>query len=522
MNIIKYYRKAILRPTYNFFWSKKEQNQQKTGKNDEKNQNQTGEWKGKEEYLADLRKKRDEYEKMKIKNEKEVHTQTIRQAREHEVNYGKVDFAKVFIDNINIQYSNEFKHPEEMFNFLGTLKVQLTEQNLMSCVNAFIQFADKITEDDLIRYEFQEFQAILTKQIRIISNVENLIKITKLLDILCLPSEHEIWGQLEISILNRMSKLTLKQLLEILSHLSNQKEGSDQFWDQCENQIYGEINKLSDLNLQYQSVISTMMCYWRVQRGTKQFIRNLVGIMLQNSQDQQIYQQLPINTIIQGILVMGQLCEKQDIADIVKSQQFKNYFDGVEQYLLKQFDSLNFEQICLISQGFGFEFGSDLLIQKLEGKILENFDKYELQELKFIIKSFLLSYRGSKKLFKMMMNKISSLKHEFTSIELAEIVKSYYITENDNQEFYADIERKILQRLKEVREISPQEIYEIAYSYLITRIGSREFYKLLEIVITFRFDDLRQNAILMSKLHDLYLKSALCDTKLIERMASVL
>lgn len=37
-----------------------------------------------------------------------------------------------------------------------------------------------------------------------------------------------------------------------------------------------------------------------------------------------------------------------------------------------------------------------------------------------------------RKLFKMMMNKISSLKHEFTSIELAEIVKSYYITENDN------------------------------------------------------------------------------------------
>ncbi|CAD8079440.1 unnamed protein product [Paramecium sonneborni] len=521
MNIIKYYRKTSLRPAFNFFW-RKEANQSKTGKNDEKNQNQTGEWRGKEEYLSDLRKKREEYEKMKIKNEKEIHTQTIRQAREHEVNYGKIDFAKVFIDNINIQYSSEFKHPEEMFNFLGTLKVQLTEQNLMSCVNAFIQFADKITEDDLIRYEFQEFQAILTKQIRIISNVDNLVKITKLLDILCLPSDHEIWGQLEISILNRMSKLTLQQLLEILTHLSNQKEGSDQFWDQCENQIKDEIHKLKDINQQYQTVIQTLMCYWRVQRGTKFFIRGLIEIMLQNSQDQTIYKDLPLNSIIQGVLVMGQLCEKQDTADIVKSQPFKNYFNDVEQFLMKQFDSLNFEQICLVSQGFGFEFGSEKFMQKLESKIFENFDKYELQELKLIIKSFLLSYRGSKKLFKIMMNKISSLKHEFTSIEIAEIVKSYYITENDNQEFYADIERKILQRLKEVREITPQEIYEIAYSYLITRIGSREFYKLLEIVITFRFDDLRQNAILMSKLHDLYLKSALCDTKLIERMASVL
>lgn len=41
-------------------------------------------------------------------------------------------------------------------------------------------------------------------------------------------------------------------------------------------------------------------------------------------------------------------------------------------------------------------------------------------------------------------------------------------------------------------------------------------------VITFRFDELKDNAILMSKLHDLYLKSALCDAKLIERMAAVL
>lgn len=89
-----------------------------------------------------------------------------------------------------------------------------------------------------------------------------------------------------------------------------------------------------------------------------------------------------------------------------------------------------------------------------------------------------------------MINKILTLKHEFTSIELSHIVKAYYITENDNTEFYLEIERKgiklinlVLQRLKEVREITPEEIFEIAFSYLITRVGTREFYKLLEIVI---------------------------------------
>lgn len=41
-----------------------------------------------------------------------------------------------------------------------------------------------------------------------------------------------------------------------------------------------------------------------------------------------------------------------------------------------------------------------------------------------------------------MINKILTLKHEFTSIELSHIVKAYYITENDNTEFYLEIERK--------------------------------------------------------------------------------
>jgi hypothetical protein len=46
-----------------------------------------------------------------------------------------------------------------------------------------------------------------------------------------------------------------------------------------------------------------------------------------------------------------------------------------------------------------------------------------------------------------MMKKISALKHEFSSIELSQIVKSVYITENDNQEFYTDIEKKSMQAL---------------------------------------------------------------------------
>lgn len=52
-------------------------------------------------------------------------------------------------DNINIRFVEEFKHPEELFNFLGSVRVKLTEENIIFCINAFIRLANFITEKDL-------------------------------------------------------------------------------------------------------------------------------------------------------------------------------------------------------------------------------------------------------------------------------------------------------------------------------------------------------------------------------------
>lgn len=60
--------------------------------------------------------------------------------------YGKVDYAKVLIDNINLRTVTQFKHPDELFNFISTIKVKLTEENLMECVAAMINLSDKLTE----------------------------------------------------------------------------------------------------------------------------------------------------------------------------------------------------------------------------------------------------------------------------------------------------------------------------------------------------------------------------------------
>lgn len=43
-----------------------------------------------------------------MKQQKEAQTLSQRQAREHEVNFGRVDYARVLIENINIFHTSKF------------------------------------------------------------------------------------------------------------------------------------------------------------------------------------------------------------------------------------------------------------------------------------------------------------------------------------------------------------------------------------------------------------------------------
>lgn len=121
-------------------------------------------------------------------------------------------------------------------------------------------------------------------------------------------------------------------------------------------------------------------------------------------------------------------------------KDFKQFFERQEAALLPQLRDLQFDQVCLIAQGFGFDFGSDQLFQSLEELVLKDFE-YGLNEIKLIMKSFLLTYRGSKRLVALLMEKALALRYEFNITELSQIVKAVYITENDSEQFYYTIER---------------------------------------------------------------------------------
>ncbi|KAM3138809.1 hypothetical protein pb186bvf_009012 [Paramecium bursaria] len=509
-----------------FFWGKGQQSQQKEQKDQKQPKEQ---WNGKEEYLKEIRQQREEYENLRIKQQKESKTQEQRQFRDYEVEYGRIDYAKIMVQNINILTTSEFQHPDELFNFIQSVKIKLTEENLMKCITSMINMSNKLTEEDLLRVEYYEFLHLLSINCRVLSKTNHILQLAQLLDLLCVDTEHQVWKEFEILLLRKIDTFKLGDFTRLLTHLSNQREGTDHFWDKCENYIKGLLEQ-EDQKDKLENTIQIFVSYWKVMKGTKPFAEFMVNILLKEYNKPDVVTNIDLNSIVQTMTVISNITKAQALDKPTQNIQFKQLFSTLESEITKRIDQLDLEQVCLVAQGFGFDYGSNQLLGKLESIILKDFDKYSIIELRSILKGFVFTYRGSKKLFSLLKNKVTALKHDLTINELVSIVKAFYITENDDQQFYTDIEKRVLGRLKEVKDISLLEIHDIVHSYTITRIGSRELYKLLEIVnITFifqiinhRFDDIRQDAIILGKLYDYYSRSGLCDPDLLQRIGSFL
>lgn len=292
-----------------FFWRKKKE------EGDEKVRERP-EWKGKEEYLKEMQKEREAFEKERREEKVKEETLEQREKREYEVKYGKVDFAKVMIENINIRMTDSFRHPEQLFNFLQNLRVRLSEDNLLNCVASFIELAGQVTEEDLHRPEFRDFLALLANQAGIISSSDNFRLVFQFLDIYCVESQNPIWQTMEILLLKRLNQLDIDTLSQIFSHLGNQREGSDLLWDSSENHIQTLLKNQTHNKAFY--AIRFELAYWKLRKGTKPFVEALNKIIhaaMNQGED------LPINSLIQLASIQSSLLD-QKVPTIPDSNPF--------------------------------------------------------------------------------------------------------------------------------------------------------------------------------------------------------
>jgi hypothetical protein len=72
----------------------------------------------------------------------------------------------------------------------------------------------------------------------------------------------------------------------------------------------------------------------------------------------------------------------------------------LEAKVLKQADTLTLKQACLIGAGFGTSYGSEELFKTIEGIVVENYSKIDIEGLRMVLHGLLFNQRISKNLLK--------------------------------------------------------------------------------------------------------------------------
>lgn len=90
------------------------------------------------------------------------------------------------------------------------------------------------------------------------------------------------------------------------------------------------------------------------------------------------------------------------------------------------------------------------------------------------------------------MPRIQSVIDTFTCRELLYILYGYFKIGHAPKQFIRELEAKVVQTLRQVESVEPEEVQLMCQVFCRSRLGSRDLHKLLETVILTRLDDIKQ------------------------------
>ena len=53
-------------------------------------------------------------------------------------------------------------------------------------------------------------------------------------------------------------------MIKAITHLSNQKEGSDYFWDTCEKFLITKVEEENDVLNKTNAIVKSLLAYWKL------------------------------------------------------------------------------------------------------------------------------------------------------------------------------------------------------------------------------------------------------------------
>jgi hypothetical protein len=513
----------------------------------------------KELYLKELTSDREALEQERTECLDAVAQYSKRKAKEIEVLTASIDFAKVSVENLTL-FPSEFRHPDELRYYVGSVKHRLTEENLLKCLNGYIKFAPILAQglfelenpdttkeripkssinENIPFYNMnksndpQKIEGNNDNSEHLGSNLSTPLSASDLssfsnfimliqshlpsasmkftlaaaffADIYCLQKKDGFWEILERKVLFFREKLKIEDFLLIFGCFTRQREGSEYFYERSEEIIENKWGSLDTPTL-----IGILKSFYLVRYGTTRFVVRL------------------LEKLEEGLAEIGKTSLIDFLEVYVHSSYMKEKVIEMLEEKFKKMEGLSIGEIGRIATAFGSYRGSNALFAVLEDRaraamgkdlrieIKNDTPTISLEELKIILSGFLFSSRGSKDFFETIKPILLHYIEQLTPIEYSKLFKflstNGYLKEKPMQIY---LEKKIVARLKEIKEINAEEIAEIVKNVCISRHGSRELYKLMELVVGHKIDEICNHPKAGSQIYRYYETSGLCSSELL-------
>lgn len=398
-----------------------------------------------------------------------------------------------------------------------------------------IKLSNPLSTSDLS--SFSSFLLLLRSHFPSTSSSSLLLSAAVFGDLYCVREKEGFWEGLERKVLFMREKLKIEDFLSIFGCFSRQKEGSEYFYERSEETIENGWGTLG-----IEGLVGIMKSFYRVRLGTTTFVVRLLG------------------KVEERLGEAGKTCLIDFLEVYVHSSYLKEkVMKLVEERLLEMLEELSVVDIGRITTAFGTYRGSASLFTVFEKKIISHLSSestkiqtetqtltsnedplgskpaktqtetqkmaskedplISLEELKLLMSGFLYTSRGSKVFFETIKPCLLHYLEELNTIEHSKLFKVVSMVGSQKERaLLGYLEKKIVGRLKEVKEIRVEEITEVVKNTCLSRQGSREMFKLMELVVGYKMEEICKNPEAGRQIHRSYELSGLCSNELMVKL----
>ena len=361
--------------------------------------------------------------------------------------------------------SQEFKNVEQMLYYINEIWGRELSEDLVSktldliiwnIVNNFVN-TDEVLSNPL----FKNFLEELGGYIPAITESQTISKICKVLDLLVI-NEHSIWLLLENKVKQKCLQIEKGDLVNIISHFSNQLEGSRSLYMVFEHLYASKVFRENNLD----ELISLGTSFYNVREGSISFFKSYYSQLFHSLNGEK--ENIPITQLI---------CILHIFAPISTYPEFRDLFSLSEEILLNRYGSLGLEEIsCILGclGGSTAKICSNYFMAALEFRVSKCLSKItDHKMLRQITSGLIISGRGSLSIFILLEPKIIEYISYFDIIDICGIFYAYHKVDSGSKTLDWQVAKYLLQKLDTQSTPTKSEVCKLVMTFTKYPVNSK-------------------------------------------------